>query len=149
MSFATINDRQGYVLAQLYQRFGWSASVIADALGLKRRQVENAIRRSGVEIRRRSKKQFVNGPVLTADAAREWFIHSAFQEQPTLEPQRVNTGATYVYRRRRCQICSCLTAYVTNCPKCGQELDWSKPSIDDVSELLLTEVHRHAPTDER
>lgn len=150
MSFATINDRQGYVLSQLYERFGWSASAIATALGLKRRQVENAIRRAGVQIHRRSKKRFAKMPVLTPEAALEWFTHSALQEQPTLEPQCVNTGATYVYRRRRCQHCNRLNAYVSHCSGCGHILDWIKSTVNntDVTELLHSEEYRHAATDE-
>jgi hypothetical protein len=131
VSHATISERQGYVIAQLYERFGWSATTIATTLGLKRRQVENAIRRAGVTIARRSKKAFLTVPVLTPEAALDWFTKAAFQEHPTLEPQRVNTGVTYVYRRRRCQPCGLLNAYTTHCSRCGQELDFKKPSTQD------------------
>lgn len=143
MSFATISHRQGYVIAQLYKRFGWSATTIANALQLKRRQVENAIRRAGVEITRRSTKAFRTGPVLTPEAALQWFVAAATQEHPTLEPQHVNTGVTLVFRRRRCQTAGCglLTAYVSHCPRCGRELDWTKPP-SDVAELHAEETHR-------
>jgi hypothetical protein len=142
-----ISERQGYVLAQLYQQFGWSATLIATTLQLKRRQVENAIRRSGVEITRRSKKRFRNAPVLTPEAAQTWFHHSALQEQPTLEPQQVNTGTTYVFRRRRCHACSRLTTYATHCPSCGSELDWTRPirADQDITAILEDATRANEP----
>lgn len=131
MSHATISERQGYVISQLYERFGWSATTIATTLGLKRRQVENAIRRAGVSIERRSKKAFQSVPVLTGDAALNWFLASETQEHPTLEPQQVNNGAVLIFRRRRCQDCGHLTAYTTHCSRCGELLDYVKPTTRD------------------
>jgi RNA polymerase subunit RPABC4/transcription elongation factor Spt4 len=138
-----VSPRQARVLGRLYLDYGWSAVGLAGALGLGRRSIENALRRAGVELQRRGNDPMAGAPDLNAEAARAWFFGTAPGPEEGGEPSIVDTGATLVFRRRRCQACGRLAAYATSCPGCGQELNWRGTVIDaDADELRRAEERR-------
>jgi CO/xanthine dehydrogenase FAD-binding subunit len=146
LSHPKLSSRQAYVVERMYLDFGWSAVAIALALDLGRRTIENALRRRGVQVMRRSKKAFEGRPELTPAAAKQWFDRAATEELADLEPpSKPDANGTEVFRRRRCQACSTLNSYISHCSACGEMLDWNlAPSLldRDATELRKLEEYR-------
>ena len=140
MSALKLSSRQDYVIEQLYVSFGWSVLTIAFALELGRRTVSSALKRRSITLMRRSKKPFAVKPVIEPATAKQWFQHAATEELADFQPQEKQSGERVVYRRRRCVACEQLTSYATHCSRCGELLDYQKPTT--LLDLETTELRK-------
>jgi len=136
---APLTARQEQVVAQLYERHGWSCGQIAEVLGVGRRLVENVLHRRGVALTHRGRWR--RQPTPGVRAAREWFAAAARPEQADdVKVEQQEWGGAY--RRRRCPSCELLTAYVHRCPRCGHDFDANVRADRDVEQTYDEETHR-------